>query len=133
MPEVAIITGGTRGIGSAVAAALARRGVSLVINGRKRDAEVEAVLSDLAKITPTIFVEGDAADPMIAQRLAESAREKFGRIDYVVPAAGGPNPGKVTDIGAEQWMEAFRVHVHAVFHLFRACHPLLAAKGEACC
>jgi NAD(P)-dependent dehydrogenase (short-subunit alcohol dehydrogenase family) len=129
MSEAAIITGGTRGIGNAIAAALARRGVSLVINGRKRDAEVDAAVSELTKITPAVFVEGDAAEPAVAQRLADTARERFGRIDYVVPAAGGPNPGKVTDISSEQWMEAFRVHVHGVFHLFRACHPLLAAKG----
>jgi NAD(P)-dependent dehydrogenase (short-subunit alcohol dehydrogenase family) len=76
-----------------------------------------------------IFVEGDAADPATATRLAAEASSRFGRIDYVVPAAGGPNPGKVTDLSAAQWMEAFAIHVHAVFHLFRACHPLLAVRG----
>ena len=127
--EVAVITGGARGIGAAVAAALAERKVRLVLNGRHRDGEVEQHLSELSKLTDVLFVEGDAGDERTASQLAKVASEKFGRIDYVVPAAGGPNPGKITDLSADQWMDAFRLHVHAVFHLFRACHPFLAVQG----
>ena len=49
--EVAIITGGTRGIGAAIAGALAAHGVRLVLNGRNRDAEVDAAVAALGKAT----------------------------------------------------------------------------------
>lgn len=129
--EAAIITGGTRGIGAAIAAVLAARKIGLVINGRQKDAEAEAQLESLGKLTDVVFVAGDAGDPDTAAALAAKAEERFGRIDYVVPAAGGPNPGKITDLSTDQWHEAFRVHVHGVFHLFRACHRLLAVRGGA--
>lgn len=129
--EAAIITGGTRGIGAAIASALAERKVRLVLNGRQRDPEVERTLAALAAVTEVLFVEGDAADEATSVKLAAAAAERYGRIDYVVPAAGGPHPGRITDLTAEQWMEAFRIHVHAVFHLFRACYPKLAERGGA--
>ncbi len=127
--EVAVITGGTRGIGAAIATALAERKVRLVLNGRHRDGEAEQRMSELGKLTDVRFVEGDAGDERTATQLARLTSEQFGRIDYVVPAAGGPNPGKITELSVDQWMEAFRLHVHAVFNLFRACHPLLAVRG----
>jgi NAD(P)-dependent dehydrogenase (short-subunit alcohol dehydrogenase family) len=120
--EVAVITGGTRGIGAAIAMALAKRNVRLVLNGRNRDAEVDRLLAELANMTEAAFVAGD---------LVKEALNRFGRIDYAVPAAGGPNPGKITDLSYDQWADAFRVHVHAVFHLFRAAQPALAVKGGA--
>ncbi len=54
--DVAIITGGTRGIGGAIATALARRQVRLVLNGRKEDDEVRALLQDLGQLTMSGFI-----------------------------------------------------------------------------
>ena len=127
--EVAIITGGTRGIGAAIATGLAHRKVRLVLNSRNEDDEVRKLCATLGEQTEIRLVPGDAADPEIAAKLAQEANSSFGRIDYVVPAAGGPNPGKITDLSFDQWSEAFRVHVHAVFHLFRATQPALALRG----
>ena len=127
--EVAIITGGTRGIGAAIGLALAARGVRLVVNGRETDATVEETLAGLGAVAETDVVFGDAADPAVAAALVERARARFGRVDYLVPAAGGPAYGTVLDHTTETWEAAFRIHIHAVFHLFRAAHPLLAVRG----
>jgi NAD(P)-dependent dehydrogenase (short-subunit alcohol dehydrogenase family) len=129
--EAAIITGGTRGIGAAIAAALLKRGVRVLVNGRGRDEEVDANLAEFAQLGECELLPGDAADPAIAAALVDHAREHFGRVDYVVPAAGGAHPGKITDLSADDWEKAFRIHVHAVFHLFRAAYPLLAKRGGA--
>lgn len=129
--EAAIITGGTRGIGAAIAAALLKRGVRCLLNGRGRDEEVDANVAEFARLGEVELFAGDAADPAIAEALVARARERFGRLDYVVPAAGGGHPGKITDLSAEDWEQAFRIHVHAVFHLFRAAYPLLARRGGA--
>ncbi|MCB1502991.1 MAG: SDR family oxidoreductase [Bauldia sp.] len=127
--HVAVITGGTRGIGAAIGAELGRRGVRLLVNGRGSDEEVEANLAMLRALTEVELVPGDASDPAVALRLAEAAHARFGRIDFAVAAAGGPAPGKITDLSAEEWLTAFDVHVHGVFHLFRAIHAALAERG----
>ena len=129
--EAAIITGGTRGIGAAITAGLLKRGVRCLVNGRGRDAEVDANLAEFARLGEAELLPGDAADPKIAAALVDQAVTSFGRVDYVVPAAGGAHPGKITDLSTNDWEEAFRVHVHAVFHLFRAAYPLLAKRGGA--
>jgi NAD(P)-dependent dehydrogenase (short-subunit alcohol dehydrogenase family) len=129
--DVAIITGGTRGIGGAIATALARRKVRLVLNGRSEDDEVRALLQGLGQLTDVRFHAGDASEAKTSAELVDLAMSAFGRVDFAVPAAGGPNPGRATEISFDQWMDAFRVHVHAVFHLFRAAHPALAVRGGA--
>ena len=127
--HVAIITGGTRGIGAAIGIELAQRGVRLVVNGRSTDEEVEQNIATLRDLTDVEVLHGDAANPVTADELAKTAQARFGRIDFAVAAAGGPAPGKVTDLAVDQWMAAFDVHVHAVFHLFRAVHAALAERG----
>jgi len=129
--HVAIITGGTRGIGAALANSLAAEGARLVLNGRNDDAEAKGTVAALARLTAVETLYGDAADPALAAALAERATTRFGRIDYVIPAAGGPHPGKILDHTLETWDAAFRIHVDAVFHLFRAAHPALAKQGGA--
>lgn len=127
--EAAIITGGTRGIGAAIARQLAGRGVNLLLSGRHRDDEVEALLAELGDSAR--FEAADAGDPASAGRLVAAAMEAFGRIDYLVPAAGGAVPGTALTLTPEAWEAAFRVHVHAPFHLFRAAHAALAVRGGA--
>lgn len=128
---VAVITGGTRGIGAAIARSLAARDVDLVLFGRHRDAEVDALIAELEKTTGVLFVAGDAGDPATAPLLVAAAMERFGRIDYLIPAAGGAVPGTALTVTPEAWEDAFRVHVHAPFHLFRAAHAALAVRGGA--
>ncbi|MBB3930420.1 NAD(P)-dependent dehydrogenase (short-subunit alcohol dehydrogenase family) [Kaistia hirudinis] len=129
--EVAIITGGTRGIGAAIARRFAARPVDLVLSSRFGDEEVEALLADLAAETNVIFVESDVAEAGAAEKLVAAAMDRFGRIDYLVPAAGGAVPGTALTVAPEAWEDAFRVHVHAPFYLFRAAHAALAVRGGA--
>ena len=77
------------------------------------------------------FMPAMPARQSTSAELVDLALSAFGRVDFAVPAAGGPNPGRATEISFDQWMDAFRVHVHAVFHLFRAAHPALAVRGGA--
>ncbi len=125
----AVITGGTRGIGAALAQSLAGRGARLVLNGREKDAEVEALLAELEPKTDVRFVAGSVADPSFCIRLIEEAGDAFGRIDMLIHSAGGAVNGGVLDLSEDEWMQAFAVHVHPVFHLFRAAHPFLAKRG----
>lgn len=128
--KVAVITGGTRGIGLAIAEALLEQGGKVVVNGREATAEAEALVAR-AGAERAALVLGDIADPAQATGLVAHAAETFGRVDILVHSAGGPAPGKLTELTTDSWMDAFAVHVHPVFHLFRAAHPHLARQGGA--
>jgi NAD(P)-dependent dehydrogenase (short-subunit alcohol dehydrogenase family) len=128
--KLAVITGGTRGIGLAIGEAVLAGGGNVVLNGRTATDEASALL---AKFGPgRVAVElADVSDPAGATGLIEAAGKRFGRLDVLVHSAGGPAPGKITDLTTDAWMNAFAIHVHPVFHLFRAAHPYLKREGGA--
>ena len=128
--KLAVITGGTRGIGLAIAEALLGKGGRVVLNGRSQTEESSALVSKFGADRVAIDL-GDVSDPIFAKDLIERSAKKFGRLDILVHSAGGPVPGKITDITAETWMNAFALHVHPVFHLFNAAHPYLEKEGGA--
>lgn len=128
--KVAVITGGTRGIGLAIARALLERGSRVVLNGRSRTEELAAIEAAYGA-TRVAFYAGDVGQPSVCEGLVGHAADAFGRVDMLVHSAGGPVPGKVVDVAAQTWMDAFALHVHPVFHLFRAAHPHLQREGGA--
>lgn len=87
--KVAIVTGGTGGIGRGIALRLAERGASVVVNGRSAG-KAEAVLAELrAAGGEGHFAPGDVRSQADMARVAAEAAERFGGIDIVVPNAGG--------------------------------------------
>lgn len=127
----ALVTGGTSGIGLATAQALGERGVNVVVNARTARPDVIAALNETGARTGAraIFAAGDTSQPTTGAALVQVARDAFGRLDCVVHAAGGPAPGTILELDEARWLDAFSVHVHSAFHLFRAVHPLLAVAG----
>ncbi|WP_227287741.1 SDR family oxidoreductase [Boseongicola sp. H5] len=125
--KAALITGGTSGIGLATAERLADRGADLLVAARTPKPEFEALVARASGKAE--FVVADLSDPDASAMLGKEAQRLFERLDFVVHSAGGNVPGKIEDLTAEAWMHAFDVHVHSTFHLFRACLPLLRAKG----
>lgn len=128
--KVAVITGGTRGIGLAIAQVLLNSGAKTVINGRSATPEGEALIKAYGR-ERVVFHASDVAIPEEASALVAAGAQQFGRVDILVHSAGGPVPGKIMDLSPDTWMQAFAVHVHPVFHLFRAAHPYLAKQGGA--
>lgn len=127
----ALITGGTKGIGAAIALDLAQGGAAIAINGRKADKSSDTLVAEIEALDRRCsFISGDMADPDAAKRCVDEAAGAMGGLDIVVHSAGGPSPGKIEDISAEQWNDAFAVHVHAAFHLCRAALPWLRKSGE---
>jgi NAD(P)-dependent dehydrogenase (short-subunit alcohol dehydrogenase family) len=127
----AVVTGGTSGIGLATVRALLARGANVVLNARQERPDVLAELDRLGEAHGgrCAFVAGDAQLTSTAEGLAAAAKEHFGTVDIVVHSAGGPAPGTILDLTPERWLDAFAVHVHSAFHLFRAMHPHLAQGG----
>lgn len=128
--SIAIVTGGTRGIGLAIARDLLAAGGKVIVNGRSSTPEAEELLSTYGA-ERVLLAYADVAEPASAASLVAQAADRFGGCNVVVHSAGGPAPGKVLDLSEDDWMAAFRIHVHPVFHLFRAAHPHLARSGGA--
>jgi 3-oxoacyl-[acyl-carrier protein] reductase len=129
--KIALITGGTKGIGAATALALARDGAAIALSARHEDAEARATRDAVRALGRRCeFIAADFAKPADARRAVEETVQRLGGIDVLVHSAGGPVNGGLFEITPEQWQAAFDVHVHAIFHLCRAAIPHMQPKKE---
>ena len=118
--KVAIVTGGTRGIGLAIGGWLAEHGASVVISGRDVDRLNAAVKELQAHGTPVEGVVADAAKREDADRLVETARERFGRVDVLVNNAGITRDGLVIRMKDEDWDRVLETNLKGAFLMTRA-------------
>jgi NAD(P)-dependent dehydrogenase (short-subunit alcohol dehydrogenase family) len=102
----------------------------VALNGRSATPEADALAAEFGA-ERVLVAYGDVADPAAVADLVAEAAARWGRLDILVHSAGGAVPGRVTDLTPDAWAAAFDVHVHPVFHLFRAAHPYLAREGGA--
>ncbi len=111
--EVLIITGGSRGIGAAVAVAAAHRGYAVAVNYRGNRAHADAVVSAMAKAGGrATAIAADVARESDIERLFAETDEAFGRITALVNSAGVMGPiGRLEDASAETLDELFGVNI----------------------
>jgi 3-oxoacyl-[acyl-carrier protein] reductase len=129
--KVALVTGGTRGIGAAAALALARAGADLAIVGRYADVEARQVQNAIEHAgRRCLLIQADVGDARQATGCVKRTLETLGGVDVLVHAAGGNVPGSILELTEEAWYAAFDVHVHAIFHLCRAALPHMQSKRE---
>ena len=126
--KLAVITGGTRGIGLALAELILSHGGKVAINGWSSTPGAEALLAQYGPANVAIL-PADVSHPDQATTLITQAASQFRRLDILVHAAGGPAGGTVMDLTTDAWLDAFAIHVHPVFHMFRAAQPHLAKQG----
>jgi NAD(P)-dependent dehydrogenase (short-subunit alcohol dehydrogenase family) len=125
--KACLVTGGTSGIGAATVLALARKGASVAVASRRGSAQQSGELATDSR--EMLFLKTDVSDPAECRRCVDLVVKKFGRLDVLVHSAGGPVPGGLHTTAEEAWMQAFAVHVHAIFHLARSATPHMAALG----
>jgi len=127
--KVALVTGGTRGIGAATALTLAERGADVALVGRNDDDEAWQVKTQIEKLgRRSALILADLSRPEEAARSVEETARQLGSPDVLVHSAGGAVPGSLLEISPETWHAAFDVHVHAVFYLCRAAVPAMRQK-----
>lgn len=126
----AIVTGGSRGIGKAVALLLAERGASLVIVGRGAEAlaDVAHVLGDMGARVET--VAGDVADPATARQAVERAESAFGGLDVLANIAGIFPTALLGDTSDEMFQETIAANLSGTFAMCRAAIPGMRARGR---
>lgn len=129
--KIALVTGGTKGIGAATAILLAEGGANVAIAARNIDAEAKRTAQRIEELGRKCqLITADMADPAQVQRCVDQTVSSLGPIDVLVHSAGGPVPGGLLEVTPEQWMNAFAVHIHAAFYLCRAVIPGMQKKKE---
>jgi meso-butanediol dehydrogenase/(S,S)-butanediol dehydrogenase/diacetyl reductase len=125
-----IVTGASRGIGSAIAARLAAEGARLVLAGGPGDADRLAAVAGAAG-TEVEAITGDLADPSLAERLVARAVDRFGRLDGLVNNAFAEEVGAVDEVSLGGWEHTLRVSLTAPMLLAKAALPHMRAHGGA--
>lgn len=122
--RVAIVTGAGKGIGRAVARALARQGVSVVANARTASHVAELAREIGAEGGHCFDVPGDVSVESTAAALAEAARSRFGPCDLLINAAGfQPVVTELETLDPEQWAQALATNLTGAFLTCRAVLP----------
>jgi len=118
--RVAVVTGGTRGIGLAIAAWMLEHGAGVVVSGRDAD-RLNIALKELARDGgPVAGLVADAARREDAERLVDMARERFGRLDVLVNNAGITRDGLVIRMKDEDWDRVLETNLKGAFLMTRA-------------
>jgi 3-oxoacyl-[acyl-carrier protein] reductase len=126
--RVAIVTGGSRGIGAAIAASLAQNGAAVVVSGRDAD-RLERAVKDLeAGGATALGVVADAASREDADRLVETAKQRFGRIDVLVNNAGMTRDGLLVRMKDEDWDLVMEVNLRGAFLMTRAASKIMVRQ-----
>ena len=125
----AVVTGAGRGIGEAVARALAGAGASVVVAARTRE-QIEAVAASLRDAGRTAYaIPCDVTDPDAVERLAREAVERLGHVDILVNNAGGAGSAPLHRLTLEDWNRLFTLNATSAFLCTRAFAPAMAERG----
>ena len=123
-PRVALITGGVRGIGRAVAQALAARDWAIAVTYRKSEADATAIEAEFkARNFRVMCIRKDVSEPGAAQELREAVEREMGRIDALVNCAGPFRRIPLLEESVEGWHSMFDNNLHPIFYLSRAIAP----------
>jgi 3-oxoacyl-[acyl-carrier protein] reductase len=125
--KVAIVTGGTKGIGRAVAEHVLNAGGSVAICARSGD-DVEAVASELGEQCHGVVC--DVADPDQCAALVASTVERFGRLDVLVNNAGLGVFKPISEMSIEEWQIQIDVNLGGIFYCSKAALSHLSASGD---
>jgi len=136
MPEfegrVAIVTGGTRGIGRAIAEDLAGEGFHLTVTART-EKDVQDIASVLEKRGrgEILGMAADVRDPEACEEVVSRTAERFGGLDLLVNNAGVGKFASVDEMSLEDWHTQIDTNLNGVFYLSRAAAPVLKKSSDA--
>lgn len=126
MKQTAIVTGGSRGIGRAVAMRLAKDGMNLVINYRGNSAaaeETERLCRELG--VEVLLVQGDVSSAEDCEKLATQAKEAFGRVDVLVNNAGITRDGLLARMTEEDFRAVLDVNLVGPWNMMKAVNRIM--------
>src|SRR6516225_2872066 len=128
--RVAVVTGGTRGIGKGIALKLATNGVRIALAYRTNKAAAQMALRELQALgADCVAVETDVSQAGRAEQLIKTVADRYGRIDVLVNNVGDFRWGTLAESAPGEWESIFNSNVMTVFHTCRAVLPQMR-KGR---
>lgn len=128
--KVALITGGSRGIGEATAIQMAKAGADIVVSSRKLP-DLERVAAEVEKLgRKAMAVETHAARMDQIQNLVDTVVKKFGRIDILVNNAGTTIGASAMELEEKAWDSVMNLNLKGVFFLSQAAARIMKEKGS---
>ena len=125
MARVAIVTGGTRGIGEAISVALKDQGMTVVANYGGNDERAREFTSR----TGIAAAKWDVGDYEACQQGCAQVAEEVGQVDVLVNNAGITRDGTLAKMSYEDWHEVMRVNLGGCFNMAKACFPGMRERG----
>jgi len=127
--RVALVTGGSRGIGRATCLALAAKGASVAVLCRSRIKEANEVVEQIQSTAGQgLAIEANVLDPRAIKRSVEQAAAKLGKIDILVNNAGEMTDVSVVDMKDEDWEQALAINLTSSFRYARECIPSMKER-----
>jgi len=122
--KVAIVTGGSLGIGSAIALALAKEGADVALNYRKHDAEANAIVEQIEAMGRRgMSIKADVAKTEDAENMVKTVLKELGSLDILVCNAGINKDSVIWKMTEEQWDTVMDVNLKGYFNYARAVAP----------
>ncbi|NGY04252.1 SDR family NAD(P)-dependent oxidoreductase [Solimonas terrae] len=136
--KVLIVTGGSRGIGRAIAVEAARHGADVLINyyrdndaGYGRKTAIDEVVGEIEALgRRVVALEGNVADPQTGLRLVDAAVQAFGKVDVLAANAGICPFHAFLDIPLEDFRRTMEVNLHGAFYVTQAVARQMKAQGH---
>jgi NAD(P)-dependent dehydrogenase (short-subunit alcohol dehydrogenase family) len=129
--RVAIVTGGSRGIGRAIAEQLARDGYTVVVNYRQDAASAQDTLNMVRDSSPrSIMIQADVGTPSGARHLVEATEAEFGRLDVLVNNAGPFLVKSLFDTTIEEWDSILKNNLSSAFYCIKFALPSMRLQNS---
>lgn len=128
--RIAVVTGGSSGLGVQFAHALGRQGATVILLAR-RVHMLEHVAKDITEKygAKTAYYFCDVTDSQLVAEVAEKIEADFGKIDIAVNCAGGGNPSWSLEMTTEKWHKTMDVNINGVFYCCREFGKIMAKNG----
>ena len=128
--KVALVTGGSRGIGLMIARGYLEAGAKVYVSSRKQDV-CDRVAAELSRIGTCVSVPADCSTQAGCEALAAAVAARESRLDILVNNAGANWGAPLAEYPDGAWDKVLALNVKAIFHLTRACLPMLRAAATA--
>jgi acetoacetyl-CoA reductase/3-oxoacyl-[acyl-carrier protein] reductase len=128
--KYALISGASRGIGRAIAIALAGEGAAIGIHYRSGEAEARSLAAELgARGTKTLLLQGNVAERPVWTAMMERIKSEWGRLDVLVNNAGITRDKTLRKMTDEDWLEVIQTNLNACYFGVSAAMPMMIAQN----
>jgi 3-oxoacyl-(acyl-carrier-protein) reductase len=128
--KIAVVTGASRGIGRAIAIALAKEGATIAINYRSSEAEAQRVADELSALgAKSMLAQANVSNGKEARAMIERVHKTWGRIDVMVNNAGITRDRSLRKMTDDDWLEVINTNLNSVYYGVMAVMPIMVEQN----